>query len=528
MISYIKSIAKTGLMAAALGSIISPPMAWCDEASQSSPNFIVFYIDDLGWMDTSLEMMENRPDTRSHYYDTPNLVKFAKEGLTFSRAYASAPVCSPSRTALQHGTTPAKNRQATLHPSSVRIGEMAIPEALKQANPNYRSAHFGKWHVPCIDPASAGYEVSDGPTGNGEGDFMDDMVTLLPDDDPKRLFSLTRKSEDFIRQQTADNKPFYLQISHYAVHIWHNSLKSTREKYLKKKYHDPLPHDLFPESKVSESDFKHNWVVNYGAMIEDLDTVFGQLLDTLDELGISENTYVIFTSDNGGGVRGNGILKGAKGDLTEGGIRIPMVVRGPGVLQGAYTNVAAVQWDYLPTFYDLAGGTKALPESIDGGSLADVFEQGDKGSVQRNTEELIFHFPWYNGEPETAVQIGDFKLLKNLDTLETQFFKISEDPSENHNLLSSYSELASEYEKKLEKYLDRVDAEQVTDLRKQFLGNLSQWIPTEEKNLALNKEKAKSGDAKAQKEVERLIGYIKWMKGERTLTEKRIQLHENR
>ena len=245
--------------------------------AKRAPNFIIVYVDDLGWCDTSVEMIRGRGDTKSHYYQTPNLEAFAKQGMTFSRAYSSAPVCSPARTALQHGTTPARNRQATLHPSRERVGEIAIPEALKNANAAYRSAHFGKWHVPCIDPKSAGYEVSDGPTGNGEGDFEDDMNTFLSEEDPKRLFSLTQKSIEFIQEQAKADTPFFLQLSHYAVHIWHDSLKSTREKYLKLQHPDPEPQDIKSPSLVTESEYKHNWAPNYGAMIEDLDTTFGQL-----------------------------------------------------------------------------------------------------------------------------------------------------------------------------------------------------------------------------------------------------------
>lgn len=502
--------------------------SFAEAATKPAPNFIVFYVDDLGWTDTSVEMIRGRKDTRSYYYQTPQLAKFAKQGLVFSDAYASAPVCSPARNAMLHGITPAKARQSTLAPSKKLIGTITIPQALKKANPNYVAGHFGKWHIPHITPKKAGFDVSCGPTGNGEGDYMDDMKTFLPEDDPKRLFSLTKKSNDFISKQVKDGKPFYLQISHYAVHIWHDSLKKTRDKYRKIKYPKPEPQDLKDPSEVTESEYKHNWIPNYAAMIENLDTVFGQLVDHVDKQGIADNTYIIFTSDNGGGVRGNLPLRGAKADLTEGGIRVPMIVCGPKVLRDAYTKVPVVQYDYLPTFYQLAGGTKPLEDDLDGGSLVDVFEHGNKGKVKRRTDMLVFHFPWYNGEPETAVRIGDYKLLKNLDTLKSQFFKVSEDIEEKKDLTKLFPKMAKEYDQKLEAYLKKVNAETVTELRKKFLSNLEQWIPRETAKLAENKKLAAQGDKKAQKEIKRLTGYIKWMKQEKKFTQDRIKMHEMR
>ena len=501
------------------------------ESKKLSPNIIVVYIDDLGWTDTSVEMIRGRSDTRSHYYQTPNLQKFAKQGMTFSDAYASAPVCSPSRNSLLFGITPARARKTTLSEIEQKcVGTLTIPQALKKANPNYKAAHFGKWHNKLITPKAAGYDVTDGPTGNGEGDYLDGRSKLLPENDPKRMFSLTEKSKKFITQQVKNGKPFYLQLSHYAVHIWHNSLKKTREKYLKIKCKNPLKvakWDYKP-NEINESKFKHNWLVNYAAMIDNMDTTFRDLVKTIDKLGIADNTYIIFTSDNGGGVRGNAPLRGAKADLTEGGIRIPMIVRGPGVPADSYTKVPVVQWDFLPTFYALAGGTKPLPDNLDGGSLVDVFHHGNAGKVKRGTEALVFHFPWYNGEPESAIRIGDYKLLKNLDSLKMQLYNVSKDIEEKNDLSTQHPELVKEYSKRLENYLKKVNAETVTELRKGFLKNLDRWIPNETAKLAENRKKAAKGDKHAAREVKRLEGYIKWMKGEYKFTEDRIKMHENR
>ena len=148
-----------------------------------------------------------------------------------------------------------------------------------------------------------------------------------------------------------------------------------------------------PDEEIPIAMYNHGWIINYAAMLDDVDHAFGTLLDAIDELGIKEKTYVIFTSDNGGGFRGNAPLKAGKGSLYEGGIRMPSFVRGPGVEAGSYSKVPVVQWDFLPTFYDLAGGTEPLPEELDGGSIRSVFEKGNKGRVKRRVRDLIFHFP---------------------------------------------------------------------------------------------------------------------------------------
>ncbi len=197
-------------------------------AKPESPNFVVVYMDDLGWADTSVPMIEGREETRSDFYQTPGLERLAREGMVFSDAYSPAPVCTPSRNAMLHGMTPARMLNATLNTErsfQEYRGKVTIPEALKQANTDYITAHFGKWHIPAISPEKAGYDVCENMkgTGNGEGDFLDDMRTFLPEDDPKRIFSLTKMSKDFISEQAEAGRPFFLQLSHYSVHIWHDS-----------------------------------------------------------------------------------------------------------------------------------------------------------------------------------------------------------------------------------------------------------------------------------------------------------------
>ena len=501
-----------------------------------APNFVVIYIDDLGWAQTSVEMIEGDPETRSDYFQTPSLERLAAGGRVLSACYSPAPLCAPSRNSLLHGMTPSRMRLTTLSAVEVKKeyrGQITIPKALKLANPEYRTAHFGKWHNECIKPAAAGYDVLDGENnGNGPGDFQDDGKTPLPDDDPKRIFSLSKLTNEFMREQVNAGKPFYVQLSHYAMHIWHDSLQATRDKYKllprPKKGEDK---DYVPEEEIPVGMYTNGWLINYAAMIEDTDTAFGHILDTLDDLGIADNTYVIFTSDNGGGFRGNNPLRGGKGNLLEGGLRMPSVVRGPGIDSGTYASVPMVQWDFLQTFYDLAGGTEPLPADLDGGSLKDVWFNGDDGKVVRNTEELVFHFPWHTGEPESVIRVGDYKLRKNLDTLEFELFNVTDDLSEKKNLAKQMPEMVASLDQRRADYLNKVNAETVTTTRRNYLGQLQGgWIENGEKRLAKLKAELAADPNNKQKAYQLDVSqnHVNFQASQEEKCLRMIKLHEDR
>ena len=457
--------------------------------SGKTPNFVLVYMDDLGWAETSVEMIKGRADTSSDFNQTPNVERLAREGMVLSACYSPSALCAPSRNSLLHGMTPSRLRYTVLSAVEAKkeyLGQITIPQALKKANSDYVTAHFGKWHNESIKPTEAGYDVSDGPNGNGPGDFDDDRKTHLPEEDPKRIFSLTEKSVDFMKEQVKADKPFYLQLSHYAMHIWHDSLKETRERYkLLPKGRKYQKKDDLPEKDIPLATYNHGWIINYAAMLDDTDRAFGTLLDAIEELGIKENTYVVFTSDNGGGFRGNNPLKAGKGSLYEGGIRMPTFVRGPGIKPGSYCKVPVVQWDFLQTFYDLAGGREPLPADLDGGSLRDVFEKGNKGRVKRNTKELIFHFPWHTGVAESVIRSGKYKLRKDLDSLEMELFDLSKDIEEKTDLATEMPELVRKLDRKRSAYLDFVNAETVTLTRRNYIELLKGgWIENGKNRLA--------------------------------------------
>ena len=462
VLSRRRFLASTGFGVAALAG---PVLA--RDAKARPPNIILFLTDDQGWTDTSVPMMKGRPDSGSDFYRTPALERLAREGMVFSSAYSPAPVCSPTRHSIQFGKTPARlHNTCHVRGAADCRDEMSIARMLKMADPAYAAAHFGKWGLSqSPGPAHFGYDRSDGRTNNFHGDWraLDDRRGL-PEDDPKRIFSLTRRATAFMEEQARKGRPFYLQVSHYALHVQHAALAETIEKVRRRPrgakcraqdYQDPPPP-------------LNGWMVEYAAMIEDMDTGLGTLLKAIDRLGIADNTYVFFLSDNGGGFRGNEPLRGGKGQCWEGGIRVPMVVRGTGIKAGTYCDVPVAGWDFFPTFSDLAGNRRPLPAGIDGGSLRPLLENGGQGEVKRPLGHLVFHFPFwtpFGAEPVTAIREGDWKLLKMWTTGERLLFNLAEDLGETRNLADAKPDKVNDLHAKLTAYLQAVGAEDWREIR---------------------------------------------------------------
>jgi len=490
------------------------------EATEDKPNIILILTDDQGWTDTSVQMMANRPDSKSDFYQTPNLERMAKEGMVFSNAYSPAPVCTPTRVSIQFGKTPARLKN-TGHYRTARSDfddEFSIPQAIKAVDPSYAAAHFGKWGGQKTSPEQAGYDRSDGNTNNYHGDWRSlKDKRPVPVDDPKRIFSLTRRANEFMEEQVEAGRPFYLQVSHYAVHSQHRALKETIEKYKK----------LLPGKKCTSADYEspppgvNEWALEYAAMIDNLDTSLGMLLDKIDELGIADNTYIIFFSDNGGAFRANVPLKEGKGTLWEGGIRVPMVVRGPGIKPGSYCNTPIVGYDFLPTFVDLAGSrTKMLPKNIDGGSLQALFENEGEGRVNRPIEGLIFHFPYYNGVPMSAIRLGDYKLLKDCQTGEIHLYNLADDLGETHDLAAQMPQKVKQLHRKLMNYLDSIDAEKAEDIH---LDRIQQLKGEKQQLQKQIRELLQSDDTQARDKWAELHLRLSFVKDRIALQEERLR-----
>ncbi len=424
------------------------------ESKNSSPNFILILTDDQSWVGTSYLTDPDDPRSKSDYYQTPNMAKLAEMGMRFTDGYSPAPYCCPTRKSITIGQTPAKHeyqRDRVNWMINYRK-QLSIPQMLKKANPDYITAHFGKWDARYdqVTPEEMGYDVSDGLTGNNTGGGKNGIEWPAALEDPKLIFSLTERAGKFMEDQVADGKPFYLQVSHYAVHLGITYTQGSLDKY-----------------KALSPGEKH-FIPEFAAMTDDLDTGIGILMDKVAELGLLENTYIIFMSDNGGRtaqpiggeqtVPRNFPLRHGKGSMYEGGIRVPFVVIGPGVKENSYSRVPVTGLDILPTLADLAGYQEDLPEVLDGGSMRSVIHNGGKGEVVRNRPFMVFHHAVAR-RPQSAIREGNFKLVKTWEQDKLELFDLSVDVSEAHNLAEEMPEKTKELEKKLVNFLEEVDAE---------------------------------------------------------------------
>jgi len=427
---------------------------------ENSPNFIIILVDDQGWNGTSVQMMDKEINSKSDFYQTPNIEKLAKKGIRFSSAYASAPVCAPSRYSIQFGQTPARLKMIRVGMNTSHINhstDLTIPKQLKSINLNYVTAHFGKWGMGS-NPSVLGYDESDGATGNKDGVFNQKHQGVqwenTIDKDPKKMFSITKNAIDFIDRQTKSNNPFFLQISHYAVHSNILMRKETLKKYKNA-----------PKGKYQ----KH---AGFAAMTDDLDDSIGLLFNKIEELGIEENTYIIYTSDNGSvpvmppkrfyKESFNYPLSRGKWDANEGGIRVPFIVSGPGIEKNVESKSVISFSDIMPTIIDLAGKKIKDNKSLDGGSLKNVLKNHKKTKVNRNIDGLFFHVPYENGialkRAHSAVILDNFKLMKFYDNGQLMLFDLDEDLSENNDLSSVNLNKALELELLLDNYLKQVGA----------------------------------------------------------------------
>jgi len=425
-----------------------------------NPNFIFILADDQGWNGTSVKMMNGIRESKSDFYETPNIEKLAEQGMKFSYAYSSAPVCAPSRYSIQFGKSPARLKMIRVGMNTKHIDHnspFTIPKQLKKINPNYITAHFGKWGIGS-NPKTLGYDLSDGSTKNKQGGFNYDsnkkQWSNNFDKDPKKIFSMTERAVEFITKSHRAKKPFYLQISHYAIH---SNLVMKKETF--KKYNSKLP------GRIHDN-------IGLASMTEDMDTGIGYILDIIKELGIENNTYIIYSSDNGSVPiiiprknykKGyNYPLKRGKWDATEGGIRVPFIVTGPNIEAKSQSKTPISFSDLLPTIIDLAGGEKKLSNTeLDGGSFKRILLNKSK-KIKRNLNGIVFHVPYENKialqRAHSAIILDKIKLIKFYDNNEVKLYNLENDISENEDLSLKRKKLASKLEKKMSNYLSQIKA----------------------------------------------------------------------
>ena len=449
--------------------------------AKDTPNFIIIYMDDLGWHQTSVRMMDSEPMSKHFFYKTPNVERLAEMGMCFSNGYAPTATCTGSRVSIQFGQTSARTQYRYVfdvyhkkqRPNGY-AGQYSLADSVKTAGKNYITAHFGKGMTEKLKMVN--YDVTDeyekyAPNGNLHGEKIDIPTRReLPPDNPKRIYSLIDESMKFLREN-AGKRPFFMMVSHYSVHVPHAASQKYMDKW-KAKY-DALEK---PTDKEELRLFERECNSLYGAMLEETDQHIGIIMDYLRKVDELANTYIIFTSDNGSECiprtkenrRNNGPLQEGKYSCFEGGIRVPFVVAGPGVQAGAYCDVPVVQWDFLATLHDLSGNQTPLPDDIDGGSLKDVFFKGNKGKVNRGAPGIIHHFPSHYQVPISAIRIGDYKFMRNMNTDEKKLFNVAVDYREKHDLSKKMPKKVASMDKILRTYIEEVDGGDVKDSYQAF------------------------------------------------------------
>ena len=395
-------------------------------AFAKAPNILFILADDQSWSGTSVRMKADEPRSGSTVFKTPNLEKLADQGMTFSQAYAAHCKCECSRAAIQMGrTTTTLNAPDKMSRNWSAPVTDSLVNTLKRAHGSYKAAHFGKWQW-FHTPESMGYDVSDGITMNEDGETTDP-------EDPKRSFGITRRAKAFMDVQVKSGHPFYLQLSYYAVHQSPQALASTLKKY----------------EGLAGGGGRGDLAL-MAAMTEDFDSCIGEVLKKLDELGIADDTIVIYSSDNGGRTE---ILNGGKGDLGEGGIREPLIVRGPGIKSGTRCDTPVISYDLMATALDFAKPGFVLPKGVEGGSWRPLLLSGGKEPVKRPIDRFVWHEAVEVAHPQSAIRRGDYKLLYFWDTKEGLLLDLKNDLGETRDAAKQKPEVAVQLETELKAHV---------------------------------------------------------------------------
>ncbi|MEM9915115.1 MAG: sulfatase [Planctomycetota bacterium] len=450
----------------------------------NAPNLLMILIDDLGWADLGCY--------GSSFYETPNLDRFAQQGLRFTDAYAAAPVCSPTRAALLSGKHPARvgvtqyigghavgQLQDVPYFHQLPANERSLATALREDG-GYQTWHVGKWHLGegQTSPENHGFDVNVGGCGWGapkHGYFSPYRCPTL-DDGPAGEYLTDRITDEAIKllEQRDTDRPFFLNLWHYAVHTPIQAPQKLIDKYVEK----AKQLGLDPEGPLQIGDHfacdhkKHLRIERrtvqshaaYAAMIENLDTNLGRVFAALDRLGVADNTLVVFTSDNGGLATAEGSptcnapMAEGKGWMREGGNRVCQLARWPGVIApGSETSVPVVTTDLYPTFLDAAGLPAQPLQHIDGHSLLPLL-QGQNGP---DRDAIYWHYPHYSNQGDTpagAVRAGRYKLIEHFEDGRLELFDLANDISEARNLADEEPDRAAALHRQLIGWRNEIDA----------------------------------------------------------------------
>ena len=452
------------------------------ERAAEKPNIIYILADDQGWSDVGFNGAE--------FYETPNIDRLAREGMVFREAYSSGPNCAPTRASLISGTYPP--RHLIYQPGGgakgdPRLMKLAVPlldkrikqygltvtepafeirtelapeftgiaEMLKGAG--YTTAHFGKWH---LGPDAQGFEIS---SPDGIVDPTTDEARFGFYQDPDIARRITDASVNFIKANR--DKPFFLYVAHFDVHTPLVADEAVVSKYEKK--------------LAAWTGEPKSYNPTYAAMNDAVDTSVGRILGVVNSLGLSENTLIIYTSDNGGvgRISINAPLRAGKGSLYEGGIRVPFAARWVGTVKaGTETRVPINSVDMMPTFAALTGAELPDNQAVDGVSFVSVLEGGEMPD-----RPIFWHYPLYlDGQdrtnyiplpggkagqgdgwramPASAIRWGEWKLIEYFEDGRYELYHIASDIGETQDVAKQFPDIARRLHARLRLWRQETDA----------------------------------------------------------------------
>ena len=453
-------------------SLAIPKLLVAGDRSRRKPNFVFILIDDMGFKDIGCN--------GSSFYETPNIDKLAGDGMRFTDAYAACPVCSPTRASIMTGKYPARlnltdylvgRRRGKLIPAEyihqMPLEEVTIAEALKEAG--YATCFIGKWHLGDKPywPEHQGFDVNIGGTRSGmpRNYFWPKWRGNPPIEGRPGEYLTDRLTDEALKfLEGKKDKPFLLYLSHYAVHIPIQAKKDMIEKYKAKAAKQPAKEPRFlPEGRSKARQVQDHPV--YAGLVESVDESVGRVMKKLDDLGVADNTVVIFMSDNGGLSTSEGLptsnlpLRAGKGWLYEGGIREPMIIKWPGVVKPqSVCSQPVTSTDFYPTMLEMAGLPLKPKQHIDGVSLVPLL----RGKEKLKRKAIFWHYPHYGnqgGSPGGAVRIGDYKLIEFYEDNRVELYNLKADIGEKKNLAGKMPDKAAKMRKILQTWRKDVHAQ---------------------------------------------------------------------
>lgn len=450
----------------------------------NKPNVVFILVDDLGWSDLGIQ--------GSNYYLTPRVDNLANEGVRFTNAYAANPVCSPTRASIMSGKDPAdvtvnisnwigaqeyesRKDNLLIQPGVAEylpLEELTIAEAFQ--NNGYKTQFIGKWHLGETEkywPENQGFDENIAGWSKGNpGSFFAPYHNPRLEDGPDGEylpFRLGREAVSFIEKSQSDqeNDPFFLFLSMYNVHTPIQAPKDLIERFERRRKKLNLPENGIYElnkgvpERISQND------ATYAAMIWAMDSVVGMVEDKLSQMGILDQTAIVFFSDNGGlsnpkyGITSNRPLRGGKGWIYEGGIREPLIIRYDpltSVKAGTLITEPVISYDFYPTLMDIAQLELPKGKKIHGLSIKPLLENE---TIDRKS--LYWHYPHYSpqgGKPASAIRKGDYKLIYNYESDSYELFNLVLDLQEQNDLAGKMPSLVSELSLELFNYLESINA----------------------------------------------------------------------